>query len=313
MKYTLQYSDYAGYDPSYANPIQCAIKPPVIDHWKKNCPTNIQRIKNNPESINWFDWHRLSSDENICTIEEILQNPDLNWHFDALQHRSDFSKDLIVKYPSVKWNFDGIHGVWDIVEKRPDLKWDWKELVQCNTFPWNRLSHLLKDEIYSHIVSFTNFDWKLFEQLIDKPWNFEMATLHVPANIIARYPDKSWSWTYLSKIDKLNWRLVMAFYNKPWDKKMLSMRKDIPLYVLKTRFNILHAKAIVKNPKYNKAFVQKYWTIPWRGIFNTYRRERAAEIIQRRWREAVANPYTIVGQIRLFHEYCEMQDELANM
>jgi hypothetical protein len=280
------------------------------------CPINIYRIKNAPKYT--IDWNVVSLNADICPIKDILDNHSLSWRIDLLHKRSDFTLGCLSMYPFIKWSFDKINGAWDVIRKNPRLEWNWRHIITLERMPWIDVHMFIPDSILINMKVWKNMDWNVFNEFLVKRIHackaigrISCIDAGIPIHVIKKNSGLPWSWDVLSCRRDLDWKALIM--NTPYiidfnifkrlDGNSLSRRKDIPLWIIVLCFDAFNSKLLVRNPCVKRAFVEKYWWLPWKGCFNTFRREKAAKIIQKRWRDVVYNPYTELGKRRLLSEY----------
>ena len=195
--------------------------------------------------------------------------------------RDDYTIELLLKFPKKSWNWRELIKMykWDFFIEN-HLLFDWTKLLYYHD---EKLISKLPDYLFV-ILSEQNINESTVNQYIDKPWDF--YKLDLSFEFILNNFNKNWNWNWDMLSFKRSWQDIMKYPHFQWNFKILALRKDInPLILYYFDSSIWNWRHFVRNPIFTNKFVSKHWKFPWKGRLSCIRRNSAAIIIQRKWRQ----------------------------
>lgn len=279
--------------------------------WYKGIP--IEYIFENAERK--WNWYALSGNENI-TIEyarfyrdKTNGMLDINLVYDTwvrLSKNKVFTWQDVIDNPDIPWDYRGLsynpNITWDIILENIDKPWSWFMLSYKKGLTADIVKKCIDKEWHIYgIYRQDNMDWDTLQRLFSGgserwhwSWHAASASPSVTCDIVRDNIDKLWDWSSLSVNPNIDWGFICEHVENEWDWQMLSNNVNITWEIVRDNLD-------------------KEWgwyAISCRGDMLLSDAERvkiareymACRVIQRAWRECVANPWYMVCGRRLMRE-----------
>lgn len=120
-----------------------------------------------------LDWECISAN---VDFQDVLDNPELSWNYQALSYNNKIKSDDILENPHYEWDYSNLSSIIDVnfVYANPDLPWD-----------------------YSSLSDRINLDF--IRQNPDKSWNYGILSRNpnLTIDFILEHRSKLWWWLAL--------------------------------------------------------------------------------------------------------------------
>jgi hypothetical protein len=129
------------------------------------------------------DWNLVLASRTV-PLEDIFDNPSIEWNYDTVGSRSDISCEIIEQHSELPWPWDGFErNYWfsyKLVCALPDKPWNFQSIV---------------DRLEPEAVN--NFVNRLGEYLSNV--SLQYVTQHASVSTIKKNPRLNWDWRYISR------------------------------------------------------------------------------------------------------------------
>lgn len=271
----------------------------------------------NKNDISWYSIHECPN----FTKKWLLKFPDEHWAWGSLHEHPKFKFDWVHTFIDKPWDWIELSKLATVplIRQYPMFKWDWK-VVTCNSkvsksdmakntdLPWCvedlRFNEITEDDIEFLYVFRENIDWendsisqcatlRIVRQTMDLPWFFYIINLE-------KYPITQ---------DDLEFIHYTSSDEYIWDMARISYLTSFEL-IAKNKHMNWEPEMLSSNPTVTYDDVQNHPDLPWdltiapcEPIERIIRRWVAANLIKRRFRNAMSNPEYKMCRNRLLKEF----------
>jgi hypothetical protein len=284
-----------------------------------------------------WNWYALGMKENI-TMEYVRFYRDNNIYNEVRDAWVNISKNKVIKWkdvvdnPDIPWSFVGLSTnpniTWDIVLENVDKEWSWQHLSYKEGLTWDRVgcassvvgeklvsppsltldiikTHMDKNWNYYGVCSQDSMTWEMFVKLKAEMkvycryfWAGISCNKNIDWDIIKANRDLPWNWDLMSGNPIITWDIVCDNVDISWCYKNLSMNANITWEI------------VTANPDkcWWWALLSRRGDMLLSGIekVRIVRQHFACLVIQRAWRECIANPGYMLCRRRLLREAADL-------
>lgn len=269
----------------------------------------------NDDQVNWM----MINDCPNFTVKWLLQFPNKSWDWGHIHKNPKFEFDWVYKFQNESWNWKELSKLATIqlLRQYPMFKWDWEvvtrsskvsktDMANNTDLPWCvslvKFNDIITDDDITFLRTYQNeIDWECISTnapLCIVRENMNLPWFHYVINL-EKYPitqndldflhetsnDYIWNWAKLAYITPF--QLIVKNKHMDWEPEMLSL-----------------------NPTVTYDDVQNHSDLPWdltitpcEPIDRCIRRWVAANLIKRRFRNAITNPKYKMCRDRLNNEF----------
>jgi len=256
-----------------------------------------------------WDWIMLP-DIDAWTFDWVKRLPDSPWQWSTLHHHRDFELSWVEQFPNKPWNMHEISASATIKDLHRPVPWVWAvvtyaspvttaEMAMYPNLPWDfselAFEHVTMDDVpflytfkdkldWSHISE--EADWEVVRAHPDLPWDWYQIEpegfVEDDMKIIRAHDPSVFNWKTLSIT--VPFSVIIANTDLPWRSDWVSMNDSLTFNDLPGPFN------------------WDYSFVPCEPVEDLVRKWRAANLIKRRFKEAISDPDFLLCRNRLLRE-----------
>ena len=197
-------------------------------NWDKK-GLSCKRIINNDFLINYsnkcWNWYTLSENSAIHINEELLEKfIDKPWDWHILSNHPNISCNFIDNHLNICWS-------WYRVSENPNITYEFVCKHYAKTLNW----YYIINHSPIKFIDLIDFVSKYIEILDARPDSIlNMITSHndITWDIITKYPNINWNWSWLSRNPNISWSIIENNPDKPWVWDAVSDNPSITLDII---------------------------------------------------------------------------------
>ena len=181
---------------------------------KKIIHRYIAYSKGRDKEHNIYTGNLLSINKYI-TIENIIENPTIDWDWSNISVNTNISIKEILKYPDLPWE-------WHYISTNVNISM--KDIEENKDLPWD----------YTWLCSNPNINLKTLKQCdSDKLCFLRLSkNTNLTIEMIKEFPDKDWYWQIVSTREKITEECIIMNLQLPWTPRTFAYNPNITHKIL---------------------------------------------------------------------------------